>query len=127
MKQTQVLRLSKNKKLWIDGGVFPSHIGFESFVGIDCWNLTRSLLAVNSPYYESGIKLSYTSDKNKWFLSTLAFNSWQRLQRQAGKTVPAFGHQLIIKPDEKLLFNSSFFIGSEAPDSVRRMRYFHNF
>lgn len=29
------LRLSKNKNLWIDGGIFPSHIGFESAVGID--------------------------------------------------------------------------------------------
>lgn len=54
-------------------------------------------------------------------------SGWQRIQRQAGNTLPASGHQLIFKPDEKLLFNSSSFIGSEAPDSVRRMRYFHNF
>lgn len=89
------LRLSKNKNLWIDGGIFPSHIGFESAVGIDCRNLTRSLLADNSPYYESGIKLSYSSDNDKWFLSGLVLNGWQRIQRQAGNTLPASGHQLI--------------------------------
>ena len=33
--------------LWIDAGVMPSHIGFESAVGSDCWNLTRSILAEN--------------------------------------------------------------------------------
>ncbi len=41
----------------------PSHIGFESAVGSDCWNLTRSILAENSPYFESGIKLNYTNKK----------------------------------------------------------------
>jgi hypothetical protein len=32
---------------WIDAGVMPSHIGFESAIGSDCWNLTRSILAEN--------------------------------------------------------------------------------
>ena len=35
---------------WIDASVMPSHIGFESAIGSDCWNLSRSILAENSPY-----------------------------------------------------------------------------
>ena len=90
------VKISKKKKLWIDAGIFESHIGFESAIGKNCWNLTRSISADNSPYYESGIKLSYTSDNEKWFLSGLILNGWQRIQRVNGNNTPAFGHQLYI-------------------------------
>ncbi len=121
------VKISKTKNLWIDAGIFSSHIGFESAVGKDCWNLTRSMLADNSPYYESGAKVSYTTDNGKWFLSALVLNGWQRIQRVDGNNTPAFGHQLTYKPNSKVTLNSSSFIGSDKPDSVRQMRYFHNF
>lgn len=120
------VRISKTKNLWIDAGVFASHIGFESAVGKDCWNLTRSILADNSPYFESGVKISYTSDKQKWFLSALVLNGWQRIQRPIGNNTPAFGHQLTYKPNANITINSSSFIGNDSPDSSRQMRYFHN-
>lgn len=47
-------KISKNKNLWVDAGIFASHIGFESAIGKDCWNLTRSILADNSPYLKVG-------------------------------------------------------------------------
>ncbi|MCW3087922.1 MAG: porin, partial [Sediminibacterium sp.] len=34
------IRLSKTSNLWLDAGIFASHIGFESAIGKDCWNLT---------------------------------------------------------------------------------------
>jgi murein tripeptide amidase MpaA len=52
-------KVSKKQNIWLDAGIMPSHIGFESAVSADCWTLTRSLLAENSPYYESGIKLYF--------------------------------------------------------------------
>ncbi len=121
------VKVSKTKNLWIDAGIFASHIGFESAIGKDCWNLTRSILADNSPYYESGVKLSYTSDNEKWFISGLILNGWQRIQRVDGNNTPAWGHQLTFKPNSKITLNSSSFIGSDTPDSIRQMRYFHNF
>ena len=121
------LKISKTKNLWIDAGVFASHIGFESAIGKDCWNLTRSILADNSPYYESGAKISYTTDNGKWFLSGLMINGWQRIQRVDGNNMPAFGHQLTFKPNSNVSLNSSSFVGSDSPDSTRQMRYFHNF
>lgn len=121
------VKVSKTKNLWVDAGIFASHIGFESAIGKDCWNLTRSILADNSPYYESGVKLSYTSDNEKWFISGLILNGWQRIQRVDGNNTPAWGHQLTFKPNSKITLNSSSFIGSDTPDSIRQMRYFHNF
>ncbi|MCI3937946.1 porin [Chryseobacterium aahli] len=120
------LKISKKHNLWIDAGIFPSHLGFESAVGKDNWTLTRSLFADNSPYFETGAKISYTSESGKWFVSGLVLNGWQRIQRVDGNSTPAFGHQLTFKPNEKLTINSSSFIGNDKPDSIRQMRYFHN-
>ncbi len=121
------VKISKTKNLWVDAGIFASHIGFESAIGANCWNMTRSILADNSPYFESGAKISYTSKNEKWFLSGLILNGWQRIQRVDGNNTPAFGHQLSWTPNEKIMLNSSSFIGSDTPDSARQMRYFHNF
>lgn len=120
-------KISKQKNLWIDAGIFTSHIGFESAIGKDCWNLTRSILADNSPYYESGVKVSYTSDNEKWFLSGLVLNGWQRIERVDGNNTPAVGHQLTYKPTSRITLNSSSFVGSDTPDSTKQIRYFHNF
>jgi hypothetical protein len=121
------VKISKKKNLWVDAGVFASHIGFESAVGKDCWNLTRSILADNSPYFESGAKISYTSKNEKWFLSGLVLNGWQRIQRVNGNNTPAFGHQITFKPNSNITLNSSSFVGNDMPDSNKLMRYFHNF
>ena len=120
------IKLTGNKNLWLDAGVFPSHIGFESAIGKDCWTLTRSILAENSPYYESGIKLSFVTNDNKWILTALVLNGWQHIKPPSGYTSLAFGHQVVFKPNDKILFNSSSFIGVDAPDSAKVLRLFHN-
>jgi len=121
------IKISGNSNLWIDAGIFTSHIGFESAIGKDCWILTRSISAENSPYYESGAKLSYTSVSGKWFVSALVLNGWQRIQRVDGNKTIAFGHQLTYRPNSKVILNSSSFAGNDKPDNDKRMRYFHNF
>ena len=114
------------KNLWLDAGIFPSHIGFESAVGKDNWTLTRSMVADNSPYYEAGAKLSFTTDNNKWAFRVLALNGWQRIERVEGNSLLSFGTQITYSPTGKLTLNYSTFIGTDKPDSVRQMRYYQN-
>jgi hypothetical protein len=120
------LKLSRSKNLWLDGGVFASHIGFESAVAKDCWNLTRSILAENSPYYESGVKISYTSDNSKWYFAGLILNGWQRISRAEANNTPAFGTQITFTPNANVTLNYSTFAGNDKPDSIARWRYYHN-
>lgn len=120
------LKLSKGKNLWLDFGIFASHIGFESAVSKDCWGITRSILADNSPYYESGIKLTYVTHNHNWLFSGLILNGWQHIQRPDGNNTPAFGTQLLFSPDPKLVLNYSTYIGNDKPDETKQMRYFHN-
>jgi Putative beta-barrel porin-2, OmpL-like. bbp2 len=70
------VKLTRQKNLWFDIGIMSSHIGFESAIGKDNWTLTRSLVAENTPYFESGAKLSYTTHDGKLLLSALALNGW---------------------------------------------------
>lgn len=119
--------LNKSKKLWVDIGVMPSHIGFESAIGAECYTFSRSIMADNSPYYQTGLKLSYQSSNQKTELSFLVLNGWQRIVMLPGFTRPALGTQFIYKPNENITFNYSTFFGSAKPDSLKQWRNFHNF
>ncbi len=121
------VKMSKKHNLWLDVGIMPSHIGFESAIGKDCWNLTRSILGDNSPYYEAGIKLGYTSKSEKLYLAILYLNGWQKIQRAVGNQTPAFGTQVTYKPNENTTLNWSTYIGNEQPDILKKWRYFNNF
>ncbi len=120
------LALNKKNNLWLDVGIFGSHIGFESAISTDNWTMTRSLLAENSPYYLSGAKLTYNPNDD-WELAGLVINGWQRMQRLQGNSLSSFGTQVKYRPTEKMTLNWSTFIGTDDPDTTRRMRYFNNF
>lgn len=120
------LSLNKKNNLWIDAGIFGSHIGFESAISKDSWTLTRSLLAENSPYYLSGAKLTYNPN-DRWELATIICNGWQRIKKVSGNSLPAFCTQIKYIKADRLTINWSTFIGTDDPDSTRRMRYFNNF
>ena len=115
-----------NKNLWFDIGILPSHIGFESAVSKDCWTLTRSLLAENTPFFQGGARLNYTSDDGKLFLSGLLLNGWQRIARVEANSLMSFGTQFTYKPSTTVTINYSTFIGTDKPDSARLNRVYHN-
>lgn len=111
------------KNLWIDAGVFPSHIGAEVAIGKDNINLTRSLIAENSPYYETGIKLSLDNGK-KWAFNLLLLNGWQIMRETNGDK--AVGTLITFKPLKTLTINSCSFAGNEKADSAKQYRIFHD-
>lgn len=121
------VKVSQNHNLWVDAGIMPSHIGFESAIGKDCMTLTRSIGAENTPYYEAGVKIGYTSESEKWYLAAMYLNGWQRIQKVDGNQTPAFGTQVTFKPNAKTSLNWNTYVGNEQPDSDRKWRYFNDF
>lgn len=121
------VKIFKEHNLWIDAGVMPSHIGYESAIGIDCMTLTRSIGAENSPYYETGLKVGYTSPSEKWYLAAMYLNGWQRIQKVEGNHTLAFGTQLTFKPIARASLNWSTYVGNEQPDVDKKWRYFNDF
>jgi len=120
------VKLSKTVNLWLDAGIFSSHIGFESAISKDCWVLTRGIASENTPYYESGAKLTYGTTDGKFTATALYLNGWQRMSRQNGNSQPAGGIQLTWKPTAKITVNYSNYLGTEGADSVRVRRFYHN-
>ncbi len=112
--------------LWLDAGILPSHIGLESAVSKDNYTLTRSLAAENSPYYESGVKITYEAS-SKWVFTGLVLNGWQNIREPDGNTNKALGTQIQYKPTAQVVLNSSTFMGNEKPDNAKQRRYFHDF
>jgi hypothetical protein len=119
-------KISQKQNIWLDAGIMPSHIGFESAISSDCWTLTRSILAENSPYYETGAKLSYTNKSEKLNASFLVLNGWQKIKKPDYIQNPSFGLQLNYKPNGKLTLNYSNFFGTDKADSLHSWRLFHN-
>lgn len=121
------LKLSKTENLWLDAGIFSSHIGFESAISKDCWVLTRNISSENTPYYEAGAKLTYGTADGKLTATVLYLNGWQKIKRLDGNSKPAGGLQLMFKPSSKLTLNYSNYLGSEGLNAVRVNRFYHNF
>ncbi len=117
--------LAKNSKLWLDAGIFPSHIGFESAISKDSWTLTRSMLAENSPYYLTGAKITY-SPKAQWEIAGIVCNGWQVIQRPYGDPSLSGGTQVKFTPNKKYTFNWSTYVGEEKIGTRMIMRYFSN-
>lgn len=120
------LKLSESANLWVDAGIFSSHIGFESTVSKDCWVLTRNISSENTPYYESGAKITYGTNDGKFTAAAFYLNGWQRITRQNGNSQPAGGVQLTWKPTGKITLNYSNYLGTEGADSIRVRRFYHN-
>jgi hypothetical protein len=112
--------------LWLDMGVLPSHIGFESAISLNNHTLTRSIMAENSPYYLSGAQLSYEPNE-RWSLAGLVINGWQNIRETPGNSNKAIGTRVTYTPHERVTLNWSTFTGQEQPDWAPRWRYFHNF
>jgi Putative beta-barrel porin-2, OmpL-like. bbp2 len=108
--------------LWIDAGVLPSHFGIENAIGKEQWALTRSLVAENTPYYETGVRAGYTT--GPWTFDLFALNGWQNIQDVNSNK--ALGTEIEYSAGI-LTLNSSTFFGNTHPDSTPRTRIFHDF
>lgn len=119
------ISLRRQNNLWLDAGIFPSHIGFESAIALDNWTMTRSFSAECSPYFLTGSKLSW-QPANRWLITGLIVNGWQRIQRVRDNSRLSLGTQINYSTGPGITLNWSTFVGTDDPDSTRRMRYFSN-
>ena len=118
-------KLAKNKNIWLDAGILPSHIGFEYAKGIDNYVVTRSIIAENSPYFETGISLSYKSKNEKIYFATLLLNGWQKI-RWTKNSLPAIGVQFTYTPNSIFSLNYSNYLGINQPIQNRKLRFFQD-
>jgi hypothetical protein len=109
--------------LWVDAGVYFAPFGRESWISADNWTYTRSLIADHSPYYQSGVRVSWQA------APTLAaqvhlLNGWQIISETNTSKAAAASLDWTFAPGHVLSWDA--FAGNEQPDSLpHRLRMFH--
>src|SRR5262245_43621378 len=104
--------------LLLEGGVYPSHIGFEAFASKDNWSYTRGWLGELSPYYQTGLKIAYPFS-SRWSGQIHVLNGWQMIaDNNRGKSLGA----QIAYAGERLSVSFNGIAGPELPgddDDIR--------
>ena len=93
----------------IDAGIFFSHLGQESWISRNDYNVSRSLIADYSPYYQTGVR-SIHELSEKWHLELHVVRGWQNI---SDDREPCYGTQIAYKAtaDTRIAYNT--FIGNE--------------
>jgi putative OmpL-like beta-barrel porin-2 len=109
--------------LWIDGGIFYAHTGYEGWISRDNLAYSRSLMADFSPYYEAGVKLTWTPAPAVTAQLDVV-NGWQDISNY--NTPPAVGLRVdyAVSPSVTLAYDN--FFGNVAPDSLAAQLRFYN-
>ena len=111
------------RALWIDGGIFFSHIGNESWISRDNWTYTRSLSAEYTPYYEAGVRAMWQAAP-RLAATAVVVNGWQNIAETNSDKAVGLRLDYAATPQVTLTYDN--FFGNEAPDSARaRLRTFH--
>ncbi|HET7250966.1 MAG TPA: outer membrane beta-barrel protein [Gemmatimonadales bacterium] len=109
--------------LWIDGGVYFSYIGWEGWISRDNPTYTRSLVAEYTPYYLSGVHLTWQPRFGAHGAGVVGpapvtiqlhlMNGWQNVsENNHGKAV---GLRVDWQPSPDVTLAYSDFIGNERP------------
>jgi hypothetical protein len=128
------------KKVWMDMGIFFSHLGFSSWISNRNWNYSRGFMADFSPYYASGIRIT-NEISSKLELEFYLIDGWSQVS-DINKS-KSIGTQIDYDLTNHLTFVYNTYLGDESAKDRRiefenstysyeiykskQMRYFQNF
>jgi hypothetical protein len=102
--------------LWVDAGIFYSHMGMESWASKDNPTYTRSLVAEYSPYYSSGARLVWQATP-KLTARVDIVNGWQNISET--NTDKGAGLRLDFVPASSATISYYNFFNSEIDGRLR--------
>ena len=123
--QEATIGYALSPKLWVDGGIFYAHTGFEGWVSRDNLTYTRSLVGDFSPYYETGVKLTWQATPS--LVAQLdVVNGWQIISNE--NQSPSAGVRFDYTVNPKVTVSYDNFIGNVAADSSpTQLRFYNDF
>jgi len=114
-----------DRTLWVDGGIFFAHTGFEGWISRDNLSYSRSLIADFSPYYETGVKLTWAASSVVTAQFVLV-NGWQNISNY--NTPPAAGVRVDYVASPRVTLSYDNFVGNVAADSLAaQVRFYQDF
>ena len=110
-------------RLWIDGGIFFSHIGNETWISRDNWTYSRSFVADFTPYYETGVRAIWQTTP-AFTVTAVVVNGWQNISETNSDKSIGLRLDYVLSPSATVSYDN--FIGNEQPDSLpSRLRIFN--
>lgn len=107
----------------LEGGIFMSYIGLESYLLAENWNYQRSLICEHTPFYFHGIRAQYyPSDRVK--IEPWLMNGWQTYGKW--NSAPSAGMALRWSPLESLTLLGNFYVGTDTRGVPGRVRFHHD-
>lgn len=109
------------KGLTIQGGMFPSFIGYDSLYAKDNFNYTRPWGADFTPYYMLGVNATYPVNDKVAVVGFVVNGYWHLAN---ANSVPSFGGQIAYKPTPHWTLKQTVLIGPHQTDtSLEFWRY----
>ena len=107
----------------VEGGIFMSYVGLESYLLAENWTYNRSIVCDFTPFYFTGVRAQvFVSD-------TLKIEPWLMNGYQTyGKfnDAPAVGLATRWNPLEPLAFFANVYVGSDTRGDPERVRFHHD-
>ncbi|NOS86300.1 MAG: porin [Ignavibacteria bacterium] len=115
--------VSPGKNSWVDAGYFLTHIGGEGLIPKYNFFTSLTLCTYYEPFYQSGIKYSYTG--KKFYTSLMVLNGFNVLADNNKNK--SFGLQIGYKPNDKADITFNNITGNEMPTGTAgKTRIYNN-
>lgn len=111
------------KGLNVEGGIFMSYIGLESYLLGENWNYSRSLVCDHTPFYFQGVRAQYFPSSNLK-IEPWVMNGWQSYGKW--NFAPSAGLALRYSPNENLALIANFYGGTDTKGVPGRVRVHHD-
>lgn len=106
----------------VEGGIFMSYIGLESYILQENWSYQRSMVCDFTPFYFSGARIQMYPTKN-YKTELWLMNGWQSYN--SWNSAPAIGSSNYYHPNENIQLVANFYLGQDTRGSSR-MRFHHD-
>ncbi|MGQ0826876.1 MAG: outer membrane beta-barrel protein [Bacteroidota bacterium] len=118
--------VSITKRLWIDAGLFRTHLGTEGLLPSENITSSLSVTTIYKPFYESGIRLS-CDPNDKLSIKLFLLNGYNMFEDNNNRK--SFGMLVNYALNKKGNIGYSNYIGDDTPDiadTISHSRSYHN-
>ena len=110
------------KGLTVQGGIFPSFIGYDGLYAKDNFNYTRPWTGDYTPYFMLGVNASYPATSRLTATGFVVNGYWHLAH---ANNVPSFGGQLAYKATDRVTVKETVLYGPHQTDTALRFwRFF---
>lgn len=114
-----------HKKIWLDAGLFKTHIGTEALLPKDNIASSLAMISYYEPWFQAGVKLTYTAN-DQWLICLHILNGYNIFNENNQNKSIGGSVSYTINPKGSISYYN--LVGDELPDSktIHHVRFLNN-